>query len=143
VTKKKQKHGCFHLTPLPPQKRDDTARQERSRQQLQSTLLIARGDTRDMRHPRSYECQLRAAIYFIYVEVLGAPPKCTWHTKGGTISDIVERLSLKETQRWMVAQVLKQAQRYDIMGVVYLGECANPNTKERSYWLIPNLLRRR
>jgi hypothetical protein len=83
---------------------------------------------------RNVDYRLRIAIFYIYVDVLGAPDRCAWKDTDGTIHRIRRALFLPEGKRNVVARVLDQAHTLAAMGSIYNGERQRP--REFSKFLI-------
>ena len=73
---------------------------------------------------RDVQFRLRMAIYYVYVDVLGAPEKCEWKGTKGAICKILQMLGLDKARRNIVKRVLQRINAMANMGVVYAGERA-------------------
>ena len=57
----------------------------------------------ELNEKRNVDYRLRIAIFYIYVDVLGAPDRCAWKDTDGTIHTIRRALFLPESTRNVVA----------------------------------------
>ena len=72
--------------------------------------------------PRNVELRLRMAIFYVYMDVFGAPEKCTWKGTDGAIKQIGDFLRLPRFKCQLIARVLSLARSFAEMGLLYSRE---------------------
>jgi hypothetical protein len=140
VRKKGTKPGNFNYggavesqteTEIAEKRKEDIARLQREEIDRNYLLAVAEDESKEK---RNVDYRLRIAIFYIYVDVLGAPDRCAWKDTDGTIHSIRRALFLPDGKRNVVARVLDQAHTLGAMGSVYNGERQRP--REFSKYLL-------
>ncbi len=118
----------------PAEEQQEEEKQESSRQSATEKISMLTSLTRTAKNKRDVEYRLCVAIFYVYMDVLGAPEKFSWRGPNGACRQIMGLLELPEKQRAIVTHVLEMARKKAVMGVVYAGERAE--VKEFSNFMI-------